>query len=85
MNVSCLDMFLQRGFVSTSPKTLAGGTPLVGCPRLLIQFIRSYPPYCRPFLCPQPEDMPCRGDKGPLTMAGIQDFVANFIISPLVL
>jgi hypothetical protein len=25
--------------------TLAGGPPLVGCPRLLIQYIRSYPPY----------------------------------------
>jgi hypothetical protein len=23
----------------------AGGPPLVGCPRLLIQYIRSYPPY----------------------------------------
>jgi hypothetical protein len=28
----------------------AGGPPLVGCPRLLIQYIRSYPPY--------PEDFP---------------------------
>ena len=25
----------------------AGGPPLVGCPRLLIQYIRSYPPYLR--------------------------------------
>jgi hypothetical protein len=23
----------------------AGGPPLVGCPRLLIQYIRSFPPY----------------------------------------
>jgi hypothetical protein len=23
----------------------AGGTPLVGCPRVLIQYIGSYPPY----------------------------------------
>ena len=36
-----------------------------GCPRLLIQFIRSCPPYRRPFLHPQPEDAPCRGDRDP--------------------
>ena len=44
---SCLHLnmnVLQGGFVSTSPKPQAGGPPLVGCPRLLIQFIRSYPP-----------------------------------------
>jgi hypothetical protein len=54
--------------VSTSPNPQAGGPALVGCPRLLIQFIRSYPPYRRPFLHPQPEDAPCRGDRDPLTM-----------------
>jgi len=27
-----------------------GGPPLVGCSRLLIQYIRSYPTYLRPFL-----------------------------------
>ena len=46
---SCLQVFLnmnvlQGGVVSTSPNPQAGGPPLVGCPRLLIQFIRSYPP-----------------------------------------
>jgi hypothetical protein len=46
-----------------TPKPLA--TPLVGCPRLLIQFIHSYPPYLRPFLHPQPEDAPCRFDRDP--------------------
>ena len=35
--------FLRRGVVSTSPNPQAGGPPLVGCPRLLIQFIHSYP------------------------------------------
>ena len=54
---------LQGGVVSTSPNPQAGGPPLVGCPRLLIQFIRSYPPYRRLFLYPQPEDTPCRGDR----------------------
>ena len=68
---SCMWVFLnmnvlQRGVVSTSPNPQAGGRPLVGCPRLLIQFIRSYPPYRSPFLYPQPEDAPCRGDTDPL-------------------
>ena len=61
------NVFLQGGVVSTSPNPQAGGPPLVGCPRLLIQFIRSYPPYRRPFHYPQPEDAPCRGDRDPLT------------------
>ena len=42
------------------------GPTLVGCPRLLIQNIRSHPPYRRPFLHPQPEEAPCRGDRDPL-------------------
>jgi hypothetical protein len=28
-----------------------------------MQYIRSYPPYWRPFLHPQSEDAPCHGDK----------------------
>jgi len=59
-------VFLQGGVVSTSTNPQAGGLPLVGCPRLLIQFIRSYSRYRRPFLYPQPEDAPCRGDSDPL-------------------
>jgi hypothetical protein len=31
--------------VTTSLNPQAGGPPLVGCPRLLIQYIHSYPPY----------------------------------------
>jgi hypothetical protein len=42
--------FSQGGVVSTSPDPPAGEPPLVGCPRLLIQLIHSYPPYQRPFL-----------------------------------
>jgi len=57
---------LQGGVVSPSPIPQAGGPPLVGCSRLLIQFICSYPPYRRPFLYPQPEDVPCCGDRDPL-------------------
>jgi hypothetical protein len=62
-------MFLLGGVVSTSPKPQAGGPPLVGCPRLLIQYIRSYHPYLRPFLHSQPENTPCRGDRDPLITA----------------
>ena len=61
---------LQGGVISTSSNPQAGGPPLVGSPRLLIQFIRSYPPYRRPFLYPQPEDAPCRGDRDPLQGRG---------------
>jgi len=43
-----------------------GEPPLICCPRLLIQYIRSYPPYCRPFLHPQSEDAPRRGDRDAL-------------------
>ena len=69
--LSCLQVFLnmnvlQGGVVSTSPNPQAGGPPLVDCPRLLIQFIRSYPLHWRPFLYSQPEDAPCRGDRDPL-------------------
>jgi len=68
---SCMRVFLntavlQGGVVSPSPNPKAGGPPLAGCPRLLIQFIRSYPPHRRPFLYPQPEDAPCHGDRDPL-------------------
>ena len=63
--VSQHDTFFRR-VVSTSPNPLAGGSPLVDCPRLPIQYIRSYPPYWMPFLHPPPEDAPCRGDREPL-------------------
>ncbi|KAJ4444965.1 hypothetical protein ANN_06764 [Periplaneta americana] len=33
----------QRTCLSPNPQ--AGGPPLIGCPRLLIQYIRRYPPY----------------------------------------
>jgi len=58
-------MFLQWGVVNTLPNPHAGGPHLVGCLRLLIQYISSYPLCCRPFLHPQPEDAPCRGDRDP--------------------
>ena len=60
--------FSWGGVVSTLPNRQAGGPPFVGCPRLLIQFIRSYPPHRRPFLHLQPEDAPCHGDRDPQTL-----------------
>ena len=50
------------------PNPQAGGPPLVGCPRLLMQYIRSCPPYWRPFLHPEWEDAPRRSDRDPLIM-----------------
>jgi hypothetical protein len=38
-------LFFRWGVVSPTPNPQAGGSPLVGSPRLLIQYIRSYPPY----------------------------------------
>jgi len=66
LTVSQNDMFLQTGIVSTLPNHQAGGPPPVGFLLLLIQYIRSFPPYWRPFLHPQPEDSPCCGDRNPL-------------------
>ena len=51
-----------RWVVSNSPNPQGGGSPLVGCPRLIIQYIHNYPPFWRPFLHPQPKDAPRRGD-----------------------
>jgi len=68
VNISWHDKFLRWGVVSTSPNPQAGGPPLVGCPRLLIQCIHSYPPYWRSFLHPQPESAACHADSDPLVM-----------------
>ena len=38
-------IFFRWGAVNASPNPQAGGSPLVGCPRLLIQYICSYLPY----------------------------------------
>jgi hypothetical protein len=40
--------FYGGGGVSPPPNPQAGGSPTVGCPRLLIQYIRSYPPNLEP-------------------------------------
>jgi hypothetical protein len=41
---------------------------LVGCPRLPLQYIRSYTPSGSRLLNPQPADAPCSGDEAPTNM-----------------
>jgi hypothetical protein len=72
---------LWWGVVNTSHNLHAGGPPLIGCTRLLIQYIRSYPPYWRPSLHPQPEDAPYRDERDPLPTTGPLFFLTNIIIS----
>jgi hypothetical protein len=45
-----IETFLRWGVIGPTPNPQAGGPPLVGCQRLLIRYVRSYPPY--------PEDFP---------------------------
>jgi hypothetical protein len=45
---------LRSGAVITLSNHQAGGLPPVGCPRMLIQYIRSYSANLRPFVHPQP-------------------------------
>ena len=83
---SCMWVFLNRavlqgGVVKPSPNPHAGGSSLVGCPQLLIQFIRSYHPYRRPFLYPHPEDAPYRGDRDPLHGQGYT-FKYHYVVHP---
>jgi len=61
-------VFLWWGVVSTSPHPQAGVSPLVGCPRLLIQYIQCCLPYWSPFLHLQPQDAACCGEREPLIM-----------------
>ena len=58
--------FYGEELLATRLTPQAVGPPLVGCPRLLIQYILSYRPYWRPFLHPQAEEVPCRGGRDPL-------------------
>jgi hypothetical protein len=38
-------IYLRKGVLSPTPNTQVGGPSFVGCPRLLLQYIRSYPLY----------------------------------------
>ena len=54
--------FYSEELSAPHPTPKPGGPPPVRSARLFIQYIRSYPPYCRPSLHPQPEDAPYHGD-----------------------
>ena len=69
VNGSQHDTLLGWGVVSTSPNPQAGGPHLVRCQRLFIQYTRSYLPCWRPFLHPQSEEAPGRGDRNTFIMA----------------
>jgi hypothetical protein len=79
VNISNKDTFSRWGVVSPSPNPQAGGQLLVGCPRLLIQYIRGHPPYWRLFLHPHPEDATCDGDRDPLItlVIGVTSFLTS--------
>ena len=62
-------LYVQCKVVGTSSNPQAGGSPLVGDPQLLIQYIHSYPPYWRQFLHLHPQDAACHGNRDPLIMA----------------
>jgi hypothetical protein len=62
-NISLHIIFLRRGVVSPTPNTQDEVPPLVGCPRLLIQYTRSYHPYLEALSSIR--NAPCRGDTGP--------------------
>jgi len=59
-------VLLKEGVISTSP-TSQDGEPRIGSySRLLMQYIRSFLPYLKPFLHFQPEEPPCRDNRYPL-------------------
>jgi len=54
-------LLLRQGIGSPNPQ--AGGPPLIGCPRLLSQYICSYPHIWRPSPPATPQRMPYHGDR----------------------
>ena len=87
--LSLHENFWRWRFVSTSPKSQAEGPPLVGCPRLLIQYIRSLSTCWRSFFLPKLEEELCCGHRDPLMMVcntsnkhdviGLQNTMCKFI------
>jgi len=51
--------FRECRVVITSPKPQAEEPPIVGCPQLVMQYIRTHPAYWKLFFYPQPEEAPC--------------------------
>jgi len=63
LNISQPDKFYNFELLAPCTRTPPAGSPLDGCPLLIILHIRIHPSYCRPFLLLQSEDAPCRGGK----------------------
>ena len=60
--------------VNPSPKSQAGKSPLVGCPRLFIQCLRILLPYLGGhLLCPQSEDATLSGVRDTLVRARLYE------------
>ena len=81
VHISKSSKFLRCGIFSTSSKTKTVVPPVVGSPRLLIQYIRCYPPFWRPFLLPQPDDVRCRGYRDRLITVTIHIAFLNIIFN----
>ena len=61
-----INMFLQCEIVSFTPNCQAEGSLLVGCPRVLVQYIRSKFPFLEAYSpIRNSGDAPCRGDRNP--------------------
>ena len=65
---SCVTFLNEDDFysevVSLTPNSQAEGPLLVGCPRLLIQYIRSLPPYLEAYSAIRnPGEAPCLGER----------------------
>jgi hypothetical protein len=72
--------FLWRGVVSTSPNPQAKRPPLVGRPRLLVQYIRSYPPYVEAVPLVLKLGHPRRGDRGTLNMGTLLTLNSIYVV-----
>ena len=74
--------FLRRRVVNPSTNPESGGPPLIGCPRLLNEYVRSYSPYLGGRLpYAQSEVSPCCVRQGPTWQElVISDTWANFIL-----
>ena len=71
-----------RKSVITHDEQLLASRPtskIFGYPLQIIQYICIYPPYCRPFLHPQPEDAPCCGDRDHFSRCHKYSLIVNSI------
>jgi len=82
-NVSWQAGFLRKGIVSPSLNPQAGGPTLICCPRLLLLFryiehSQLHSVTGSRVLNPQPEDPPCRGDRGSIDIDETQKWGLHY-------